>query len=50
MFLVLVAFVGILAAWLIHQFTWYLRVNHLAVTVVAGALSALGMRGFSCSS
>ncbi|HSL43108.1 MAG TPA: hypothetical protein VK897_06730 [Anaerolineales bacterium] len=46
MILVLAALAGVLSALFIHWFTWVLRLNHLSVTVVAGALSALGLTGF----
>ena len=46
MFLVIAGFVGLLAALLIHWLTWTRRRKAPAVTVVAGALGALGLTGF----
>lgn len=37
---------GLLAALFLHWLTWRLRLKYPSVTVIAGALSALGLTGF----
>jgi hypothetical protein len=37
---------GLLTALLIHWITWYLRLHQLTLTVIAGAIAALGLTGF----
>ena len=46
MFLLLAGVAGFLAALLIHWLTWIMRLNYPSITLIAGALSALGLTGF----
>jgi hypothetical protein len=46
MILLLVGIVGLLAALFIHWITWHARLSYLSLTVIAGALSALGLTSF----
>lgn len=46
MLLMFAGLAGLLVAFLIHRLTWILRLNYGSVTLVAGALSALGLTGF----
>ena len=43
MFVIFAGLVGVLAALFIHWLTWYMRLNHLSITAIAGALSAVGL-------
>ena len=46
MFLLLAGFAGLLAALLIHWFTWTIRLDHPSISLIAGVLGALGLTGF----
>jgi hypothetical protein len=46
MFLIVAGSTGLLAALLIHWFTWTLRGSYPTLTLGAGALGALGLTGF----
>ena len=46
MFLIFAGLVGLLAGLSIHWITWYARSRHLSLTVILGALSALGLTWF----
>jgi hypothetical protein len=46
MFLLLAGIAGLLTALLIHWFTWKMRSNYPSVTMIGGALGALGLTGF----
>jgi hypothetical protein len=46
MLFILAGLTGVLASLFIHWLTWTLRLKYPSLTVVAGALSALGLTGF----
>ena len=46
MLLILAGLAGLLAALLIHWFTWTLRLRYPAVTLALGGVGALGLTGF----